>query len=631
MEMTLAQALEQGISAHREGKLQDAERLYRAILQAQPDHPDANHNLGVIAVSVGKPDEAIPLFKLALESNPKVKQFWLSYIDVLVKAQSFGEARHALSSAAEAGMPSEMLEELRNRLHEAPSRDTVPSEHQFNSLAKHFQAGNFKEVEGLARSLTRQFPDHPLGWKVLGASLKQLGRLPESVPPMRRAVELSPQDAEAHNNLGVTLSALGRLEEAELVLRESTILNPHSAEAHSNLANLLWKLDELEESESSCRRAIACEPSYAPAHNNLGNTLKSLGRIDESETSFRQAIALSPGYAQSNFNLAVILKESGRLDEAISCLKTAIASEPDFVKARLSLSDAVNAAVPRWHIPMLQDKARNKAYFDALKLAVKDGALVLDIGTGSGLLSMMAAVAGAGEIVTCETSTTIANTAMKIISANGFENRIRVLNKRSTDLILGEDLSEKADLIVSEVLSAGFVGEGVRCTALDAKKRLLKDDGIIIPQAGKIRISLIGCNSEISRASLVSDVCGFDLSGFNEISPTRISLHLQEEPPLLSDPVDAFDIDLASSNEIVNVEKTLRLRANQDGLCVGVIQWLQVHLYDEIIYENKPGINESHWPTPIYMFEEPALLKKGQIVTVKAMLLEDDVCFYHNG
>ena len=91
--MTLAQALQQGISAHREGKLQDAERLYRAILQAQPDHPDANHNLGVIAVSVGKPDEAIPLFKLALESNPKVKQFWLSYIDVLVNAQSFGEAR----------------------------------------------------------------------------------------------------------------------------------------------------------------------------------------------------------------------------------------------------------------------------------------------------------------------------------------------------------------------------------------------------------------------------------------------------------------------------------------------------------------------------------------------------------
>jgi len=59
MELTIDQALQQGIAAHKEGKLQDAERLYRAILQAQPNHPDANHNLGVLAVAVGKPLEAI--------------------------------------------------------------------------------------------------------------------------------------------------------------------------------------------------------------------------------------------------------------------------------------------------------------------------------------------------------------------------------------------------------------------------------------------------------------------------------------------------------------------------------------------------------------------------------------------
>jgi len=85
MELTVDQALQQGVAAHKEGKLQDAERLYRAILQAQPKHPDANHNLGVLAVAVGKPLEAIPLFKLALEANPKIEQFWLSYIDALIK------------------------------------------------------------------------------------------------------------------------------------------------------------------------------------------------------------------------------------------------------------------------------------------------------------------------------------------------------------------------------------------------------------------------------------------------------------------------------------------------------------------------------------------------------------------
>ena len=71
MELTIEQALQQGVEADKEGKVQEAERLYRAILQAQPQHPDANHNLGVLAVSVNKTEEALPLLKTALESNPR--------------------------------------------------------------------------------------------------------------------------------------------------------------------------------------------------------------------------------------------------------------------------------------------------------------------------------------------------------------------------------------------------------------------------------------------------------------------------------------------------------------------------------------------------------------------------------
>ena len=89
MELTIDQALQQGVAAHKEGKLQEAERLYRAILQSQPLHPDANHNLGVLAVSVNKAGEALPLFKTALDANPKVEQFWQSYIDALIKENQF--------------------------------------------------------------------------------------------------------------------------------------------------------------------------------------------------------------------------------------------------------------------------------------------------------------------------------------------------------------------------------------------------------------------------------------------------------------------------------------------------------------------------------------------------------------
>ena len=69
MELTTEQALQQAIEAHKAGKLQDAEGLYIAILAAQPKHPDANHNLGVLAVSLDKTELALPFFKIALEAS----------------------------------------------------------------------------------------------------------------------------------------------------------------------------------------------------------------------------------------------------------------------------------------------------------------------------------------------------------------------------------------------------------------------------------------------------------------------------------------------------------------------------------------------------------------------------------
>ena len=112
MELTIEQALQQGVVAHKKGELQDAERLYRAILQLQPKHPDANHNLGVLAVSVNKADAALPLFKTALEASPKVEQFWLSYIDALIKEKQFDNAKQVLEQAKTQGVVEEKLNTL---------------------------------------------------------------------------------------------------------------------------------------------------------------------------------------------------------------------------------------------------------------------------------------------------------------------------------------------------------------------------------------------------------------------------------------------------------------------------------------------------------------------------------------
>jgi predicted Zn-dependent protease len=97
MELTIDKALEQAVKAHKSGDLQKAEALYRAVLQAQPDHADANHNLGVMAVSLDQTGVALPLLKKALELNPSQAQFWISYVDALMKEGHYERAQNVLS------------------------------------------------------------------------------------------------------------------------------------------------------------------------------------------------------------------------------------------------------------------------------------------------------------------------------------------------------------------------------------------------------------------------------------------------------------------------------------------------------------------------------------------------------
>ena len=115
MELTLEQALQKGIEAHKAGQVQEADRYYTAILKAQPKHADANHNMGVLAVGVGKVTEALPFFKTALEANPSTAQYWLSYIDALIKLDRPADAKAVLEQAKSKGANGDAFDQLEVR------------------------------------------------------------------------------------------------------------------------------------------------------------------------------------------------------------------------------------------------------------------------------------------------------------------------------------------------------------------------------------------------------------------------------------------------------------------------------------------------------------------------------------
>ena len=118
MEFTLDEALQKGIEAHKAGNAQEADRYYTAILKVDPKHPDANHNMGVLGVGFGKVQEALPFFKTALEVNATIVQYWLSYIDALIRLERFADAEALVRQAKSKGLGGEGFDQIEKNLNE---------------------------------------------------------------------------------------------------------------------------------------------------------------------------------------------------------------------------------------------------------------------------------------------------------------------------------------------------------------------------------------------------------------------------------------------------------------------------------------------------------------------------------
>ena len=142
-----------------------------------------------------------------------------------------------------------------------------------DSLLEYYQTEIYADAESSALSLTERYSKHQFAWKVLGALYGQSGRNSDAVDANQKAVVLSPQDAEAYNNLGAALKELGILDKTA----------------------------------ASYIQAITLKPDYAEAHCNLGNTLKELGRLAEAEASFTRAIVLNPDFGEAKHILASLI------------------------------------------------------------------------------------------------------------------------------------------------------------------------------------------------------------------------------------------------------------------------------------------------------------------------------------
>jgi tetratricopeptide (TPR) repeat protein len=251
----------QGVALHQQLKLADAERIYIQVLQRQPNHFDALHLLGVIAIQTKRTVRGIELIAKAIGLNANV-----------------ATAHSNLGNA---------LQELKR------SED---------ALASYDRAIALK-------------PDFAETYYNRGLALQDLNRPEDALASYDKAIALKPDFADAYNNRGRALRDLKRPENVLASYDKVIALKPDYAEAHNNRGIALRDLKRPEDALASHDRAIVLKPDYAEAYYNHGLALQDLKRPEDALASYDKAIALKPDYAEAYVSQSLCFLLMGRFEK----------------------------------------------------------------------------------------------------------------------------------------------------------------------------------------------------------------------------------------------------------------------------------------------------------------------------
>jgi tetratricopeptide (TPR) repeat protein len=239
--------LENALRHHRDGKLTEAERIYRQILTIDPYHADSLHLLGMIRYQEGRLETAAEMIRRAIAINDKGTSYYAN-LGTVLRAQ-----------------------------------------------------GNLGEAEALYRYALTLKPDLAEVHVNLGNILQARGELDDSVACYERALALKPECAETHNNLGNARQEQGQIDVAIACYERALAIRPDYAEVYYNLGNACRHQDKLDEAVTRYQQALTIKPEYAEAYYNFGNVLRQQGKLEDALAKYGKALMLRPDYAQAGF------------------------------------------------------------------------------------------------------------------------------------------------------------------------------------------------------------------------------------------------------------------------------------------------------------------------------------------
>jgi protein O-GlcNAc transferase len=356
--------LQAAFAAHRAGRLEEAERLYRDLLAGAPEDPELLHHLGMVRQQQGAAEEGLALIRRAIATRPEEARFRFNLASILAALRRPQEAEAAYAEASRAvpgdaaqwlaqgraelerGQPVEAAHyarlalaagaqgaEARLLLGEAAlaRRRGGEAERAFNEvLAAH--AGDLEALCGAGRALLTQGraqegrslleraraidPTHPgtqLTLAGLAIAAGETRRVEELLEPV---VKAHPEHGEARFRLAAAYAMQGRLAEAEPQLRHAVAIDPKDARFRNDLAGLLLRLKRLEEALAEAQAAQRLDPELPEVYANLGGYEVLMQHFEASERWYRQALSLNPDQHDVRNNLANSILRQCRIEEA---------------------------------------------------------------------------------------------------------------------------------------------------------------------------------------------------------------------------------------------------------------------------------------------------------------------------
>ncbi|KAI0058698.1 protein arginine N-methyltransferase [Artomyces pyxidatus] len=270
------------------------------------------------------------------------------------------------------------------------------------------------------------------------------------------------------------------------------------------------------------------------------------------------------------------------------------------------------------HEEMLKDSVRTGSYRAAImnNPHLFEGKTVLDVGCGTGILSMFAAKAGAKHVVGIDMSNII-DQAVKIIEANGFADKITLVKGKleETELPI-----QQFDIIISEWMGYFLLYESMLDTVLDARDKYLKPGGLIFPDHATLYLAAIEDQDyKEEKINFWDNVYGFDYSCIKDIALREPLVDTVDLKAVVTDPCVLKHIDLTTAKkEDLTFSSPFQLKATRNDFVHAFLAWFDISFectHKKVSFSTGPHAKYTHWKQTVFYTPSTITISDGQTIT----------------